>query len=94
MKGDVDLNVVVGEEGAATRISDAEAEALLKIETNVYMFVVYNNKTRAGGTFFKYLNLTNFDLAKYDLCKHIDRNNCKHNCLYLALEAGCLSDIK
>ena len=35
-----------------------------------------------------------FNLDKYDLFKNIDRNNYKHNCLYLALRAGGLSDIK
>ena len=29
-----------------------------------------------------------------DFFKSVDRNNYKHNCLYLALEAGGLSDIK
>ena len=94
MKGDVDLSVAVGEEGAATSISDAEAEAILKIETEVDIFVVDKNRAGAGGAFFKYLNVTNFDLARYGVLKSIDRNNYKHNCLYLALEAGCLSDVK
>ena len=46
-------------------------------------------QTRAGGAFFKYLNLTNFDLPKYGLFKNIDRNNYKHNFLFSALEARC-----
>ena len=52
------------------------------------------NKTRAGGSFFPYLNITIFDLSKYGIFKTVDRNNYKHNCLYLALQAGGLSDVK
>ena len=50
--------------------------------------------TRAGGAFFKYLNLTNFDLSNYGLIKTIDSNNYKQTCLFLALEAGGVSDVK
>ena len=67
MKGDVDLSVAVVEEGAATSISDAEAEAILKIETEVDIFVVDKNKTRAGGAFFNCLNNTIFDFDKYGI---------------------------
>ena len=49
---------------------------------------------RAGGSFFPYLNITIFDLSKYGIFKTVDRNNYKHNCLYLALQAGGLSDVK
>ena len=35
-----------------------------------------------------------FDLSKYGNFKIIDRSNYKHDCLYLALKAGGLSDIK
>ena len=51
-------------------------------------------KTRAGGAFFKYLHLTNFDLSTYGYFKNIDRNNCTHNYLFLALEAGGVPDVK
>ena len=47
---------------ASKTASDAEVEELLDIETEVGISVVGNNKTRQGGAFFKYLNLTNFDL--------------------------------
>ena len=67
---------------------------MFDIETEVGIFVIDKNNTREGGAFFKYLNLTNFDLEKHGLFKTIDRNNYKHNCLYLALKAGGLSDIK
>ena len=40
------------------------------------------------------MNLTNFDLPKYGLFKHVDRNSYKHNCLFLAFEAGGLSDVR
>ena len=49
---------------------------------------------RAGGSFFPHLNITIFDLSKYGIFKIIDNRNYKHNCLYLALQPGELSDIK
>ena len=52
------------------------------------------NRTRAGGSFLPYLNTTLFDLSKYGIFKTVDKHNYKHNCLYLALQAGGLSDIK
>ena len=33
-------------------------------------------------------------MSKYGIINSVDRTNCKHNCLYLALESGGLSDIK
>ena len=52
---------------ASKPVSDAEVEELLDIETEVEISVVDKNKTIQGGAFFKYLNLTNFDLDKYGL---------------------------
>ena len=49
---------------------------------------------RAGGSFFPYLNITIFDLSKYGILKPVDRTNYTHNCLYLAIQSGGLSDIK
>ena len=75
--------------------SDAEVTIpIIETETEVEIFVVDKNKTRAGGAFFNCLNNTLFDFDKYGIFKKVDRNNYKHNCLYLALEAGGLSDIK
>ena len=51
-------------------------------------------KTRAGGASFKYLNLTNFDLPRYGLFQKTDRNIYELNCLFLALEAGGVPDVK
>ena len=99
-QGEVDMSATTGvtfgfgSGAAANNVSDAEVEELLGIETEVGIFVVDKKTTRAGGTFFKYLNLTNFDLAKYGLFKHVDRNSYNHNCLYLALKTGGLSYIK
>ena len=58
------------------------------------MFIVDKHKTRAGGSFFPYLNITIFDLSKYGVVLNVDRKNYRHNCLYLALQAGGLSDTK
>ena len=49
---------------ASKTVSDAEVEELLDIETEVESFVVGGNKMRQGCAFFKYLNLTNFDLEQ------------------------------
>ena len=56
--------------------------------------VTNNDKTRPGGAFFPYLTNTVYDLYKYGIFKTVGRNNYKHNCLYLALQAGGLYDIK
>ena len=67
---------------------------MINIEQEVELFIVENNKTRAGGSLFPYLNITVSDLSKYGIFKSVDRNNYTHNCLYLALESGGLSVIK
>ena len=64
------------------------------LNKSFFFLLVYKNRTRAGGTSFPYLNITIFDLSKYGIFKSVDRNNYKHNCLYLALQAGGLSDVK
>merc|ERR1712127_804762 len=74
--------------------SDSKVQDLLESETEVEIFIVDKNKTRSGGSFFPYLNNTIFDLSKYGIFKTVDRHNYKHNCLYLALQAGGLSDVK
>ena len=92
-RGDVDMSATTGiplgfaSMAASKTVSDAEVEELLDIETEGETFVVDKHKTRQGGAFFKYLNLSNLDLEKYGLFKYIDRNNYKHNCLHLALKA-------
>ena len=94
MKGDIDMSATSGSAVSGTSVSDAEVTDLLEVETKVEIFVVDKNKTRAGGSFFPFINNTIFDLHKYGIFKQVDKNNYKHNCLYLALKAGGLSDIK
>ena len=48
---------------ASNAASDAEFAGVIDIETEVEIFVVDKNKTRAGGTLFKYLSLTLFNLG-------------------------------
>ena len=67
---------------------------LFMLKKNVELFIVDKNETRAGGSFFPYLHIIIFDLSKYGIFKTVDRNNYKHNCLYLASQAGGLSDVK
>ena len=50
---------------ASKTISDAEVEELLDIEQEIEIVVVDNNKARAGGSFFLYINNTIYDLSKY-----------------------------
>ena len=88
------MNAVEDAEGHKISESDAEVVAIIDQETEVEIFVVDKHKTRQGGAFFPYINNTIFDFDKYGIFKNVDRNNYKHNCLYLALEAGGLSDIK
>ena len=81
-------------EAHAISISDGELVQIALTEKAVEMFIVAKNKTRSGGSFFPYLNITIFDLSKYGIFKNVDRHNYRHNCLYLALKEGGLSDIK
>ena len=97
MKGNIDMSAtipLVGEVVHNVSFSDTETIEAIRKEKEVEMFVVDKNRTRAGGSFFPYLNITIFDLAKYGIFKSVDRHNYKHNCLFLALGAGGLSDIK
>ena len=72
MKGNVDMSATTGEAGEdeggnPSTFSDAEAVETVKKEQEVELFIVYKNKTRAGGSFFPYLNITIFDLSKYGI---------------------------
>ena len=66
MKGDVGMSATTGETGEAGNLlgepSDFELKTLANNETKVEVFVVDKNKTRAGGSFFPYLNTTILDL--------------------------------
>ena len=96
MKGKIDMSATNGEDETDNTItvSDAETVQAVHKEKEVEMFIVDKNRTRAGGSFFPYLNITIFDLSKYGIFKSVDKNNYKHNCLYLALQAGGLSYVK
>ena len=67
MKGDIYMSVVVGEEAIVNTISGAELVDISVQEREVETFVVDKNKTRAGGSFFPYINNPIFDLTKYDI---------------------------
>ena len=93
MKGKIDTNAIIGGPDEP-EFSDAEISELLEQETEVLISVLSIEKTRPGGAFFSFLNKAIYDLSKYGIFKSVDKHNCHHNCLYLALEAGRLSDIK
>ena len=67
MKGDIDMSVAVGEEAIVNTISDAELVYIIVQEREFAIRVVDTNKTRAGGSFFPYINNTIFDLIKYGI---------------------------
>ena len=90
MKGDIDMSVVIGEEEAAISISDAGIMTIIDEEPEVEIFVVDEDKTKGGGALFPYLNNTIFELTSTEILQQLTENNYKHNCLYLALEAGGL----
>ena len=94
MKGDIDMSATTSETAEAITDSDKEVVDLINVEQEVELFTIEKNKTRAGGSFFPYLNITIFDLSKYGMFKSVDRKNYKHNCLYPALQAGGSSYIK
>ena len=52
------------------------------------------DKQRPGGAFFSFLNKAIYGFSKYGIFKPVGRSNSNHNCLYLALQAGGLSDIE
>ena len=61
--------------------SDKEVVDLITVAQEVRFFIVAKNRTRAGGSFFPYLNITIFDLSKYGIFQTVGRKNYKHNCL-------------
>ena len=67
MKGTIDASTIVGTETIDVMESDAEVQVLMLLETEVEIFVVDKNKTRAGGAFFNCLTNTLFDFDKYGI---------------------------
>ena len=95
MKCTIDMSATSSESAEVITNSDKEVVDLIGKEKEAEFFIVGKNRTRAGGSFFPYLNITIFDLSKYVfLFKNVDINNYKHDCLYLALQAGGLSDVE
>ena len=87
MKGKIDTNAVIGGTDEPT-FSDAEISGLWEHEQEVLITAVEHDKTRPGGAFYPFLDNIIYDLSKYGVFKTVGRNNYKHNCLYLALQAG------
>ena len=61
------MSVVVGLEIEEYSESDKAVTEILETETEVEIFVIDKNKTRAGGAFFNCLNNTLFDFDKYGI---------------------------
>ena len=61
------MSATTSETAEAITGSDKEVVDLTNVEQEVELFTVEKNKTRAGGSFFPYLNITICDLSKYDI---------------------------
>ena len=67
MKDDIDMNATTVETTEVITDSDKEVVDVINVEQEVGLFTVEKNKTRAGGPFFPYLDITIFDLFKYGI---------------------------
>ena len=94
LKGDIDMGATTPDTAEVITDSDNEVVGSINVEQEVGFLIVSKHRTRAGGSFFPYLNITIFDSSKHSIFKIIGRTNYKHNCLYLALKLGGSSDIK
>ena len=93
MKGNIGTNAIIGGSDEP-KFSDSEISELIEQGKEVLIPVLNNEKTRPGGAFFSFLNNTIYDLSKYGLFKSVDKSKYTHNCLYLVLQSGGLSDAK
>ena len=67
MKGDIDMSATTCETAEAITDSDKEVVDLINVEQEVEIFIVEKSKTRAGGSYFPYLNITISGLSKYGI---------------------------
>ena len=67
MKGDIDMSATTSELAEVITYSDKEVVDIINVEQEVELFTVEKSKTRAGGPFFPYPNITIFDLSKYGI---------------------------
>ena len=94
MRADIGMSATTSETPEVITDSDEKVVDLINVEQEVGFLTVYEHRTRAGGSFFPYLNTTILGLSKYGIFRIADRRNYKHNCLYLALQSGWLPDIR
>ena len=67
MKGNIDMSATTSEWAEVIPNSDKEVVGLIANEKEAELFIAYKNKTRAGGSFFPYINIITFDLYKYGI---------------------------
>ena len=67
MKGGIGMNATTSETAEVITDSDKDVVDLINVEQEVELFTVEKNRTRAGGSFFPYLNITIFALSKYGI---------------------------
>ena len=94
MECKIDTNAIIGGPDEPT-FSGAVISELLEQEKEVTLTVVKlkHDKQRPGCAFFAFLNESVYGLSKYGFFESVVKRNYHHNCLYLALQAGGLSDI-
>ena len=74
--------------------SDAEIVDMLEVTTKVTLVIPTIERTRPGGSFFKYRNRTHFDLDRYGCHNKVETHSYHHNCLYIALRERGMSEKK
>ena len=67
MKGTIGMSATSSETAEVITDSDKEVADLIGKEKEAELFIVDKNRTRAGGSFFPYLNITIFDLSRYGI---------------------------
>ena len=102
MKGLIDENSAANDEAIG---SDQELIKLTNLTKDVTLKLIepkgdqepdkrLTKKTRPGGGFFKYKNITHFDFSRYGIFNDVNKENYHDNCLYLALKAAGLPEDK
>lgn len=74
--------------------SDKEFMAKMNLLESITIEVPREYKTKAGGSFFKYIHKTDFDLEKYGIFTEVSSKNYENNCLINCFIAyGCGEEI-
>ena len=94
LKGDIVMSATNSETADVITDSDKEVVDLVNVEKEVGLFIVEKIRQEQVAHSFHILILPYLIYLSMAFFKTVDRNNYKHNCLYIALQAGGLSDVK